>query len=55
MDGKKWTLVRALNLGPEQKLHFGFSAQSPAGEGSTTTFTEIKYKPEAVKNFWAGE
>jgi regulation of enolase protein 1 (concanavalin A-like superfamily) len=56
LDGKKWTVVRAFVLGIGDKpLQFGFSAQSPAGKGSTTTFSEIQYKPEAVKNLWAGE
>lgn len=55
-DGKKWTVIRALNLGPaDQKLYFGFSAQSPVGKGSSTVFSEIRYKPEAVKNLWVGE
>ena len=53
-DGKKWTLTRALNLGPERPLQFGFSAQSPTGSGSTVTFSDIHYKPEALK-FWSGE
>ena len=53
-DGKKWKLTRALNLGPERPLQFGFSAQSPRGSGSTVTFSDIHYKPEALK-FWSGE
>lgn len=53
-DGQKWKLTRALNLGPEQPLQFGFSAQSPSGKGSTVTFSEIHYKPEALR-FWTGD
>lgn len=53
-DGKKWQLTRALNLGPERRLQFGFSAQSPTGNGSTVTFSEIHYKPEALKP-WSGD
>jgi uncharacterized protein len=53
-DGKKWNLTRAFNLGPERLLQFGFSAQSPMGAGSTVTFSEIQYKPEALKP-WTGE
>lgn len=53
-DGKKWKLTRALNLGPERPLQFGFSAQSPTGTGSTVIFSEIHYKPEALE-FWSGE
>jgi uncharacterized protein len=55
-DAKKWTVVRALSLGPaSQPLQIGFSAQSPVGSGSTTTFTDVHYKPTAVANLWAGE
>ncbi len=53
---RKWTVVRAFSLGAAgQPLQIGFSAQSPVGSGSTTTFTDIQYKPTAVANFWAGE
>jgi uncharacterized protein len=48
-DGKKWNVTRAFNLGPEQSLQFGFSAQSPRGVGSTVTFSDIRYKPDALK------
>jgi len=53
-DGQRWKLARALKLGPEQPLHFGLSAQSPNGAGSTATFSEIHFKPEALK-FWTGD
>ena len=52
-DGQRWKLARALKLGPEKPLYFGFSAQSPTGGGSTATFSEIHFKPEALK-FWTG-
>jgi hypothetical protein len=48
-DGEKWNVTRAFNLGPEQPLQFGFSAQSPTGGGATATFSNIHYKPEALK------
>lgn len=53
-DGKKWQLARVFNLGPDRPWRFGFSAQSPVGEGERTTFSEIRYKPEALK-FWSAE
>jgi len=53
-DGKRWNLTRAFNLGPEQQLQFGFSAQSPRGDCATATFSEIHYKPEALKP-WTGQ
>jgi len=54
VDGKHWTLTRAFNLGPEKPLQFGFSAQSPRGTGATATFSEIQFKPEALKP-WSAE
>ncbi len=53
-DGKTWNVTRAFNLGPEQQLQFGFSAQSPTGSGATATFSDIHYKPEALKP-WSGQ
>lgn len=53
-DGKNWKLTRALNLGQKTPLRFGFSGQSPTGSGSTVTFSEIHYKPEALE-FWSGK
>lgn len=53
-DGKKWNVTRAFSLGSEQSLQFGFSAQSPRGTGATATFSDIRYKPEALKP-WSAE
>lgn len=53
-DGKTWNVTRAFNLGPESPLQFGFSAQSPRGSGATVTFSEIRYKAEAL-NPWSGK
>jgi hypothetical protein len=54
VDGKHWSLTRALNLGPEQNLQFGFSSQSPTGGGSTATFSDIHYKAERLRD-WSGD
>lgn len=48
-DGKKWNVTRAFSLGPEQTLYFGFSAQSPNGAGTTVRFSEMEFKPVALK------
>lgn len=53
-DGKKWNVTRVFVLGSGQPLQFGFSAQSPTGDGSTATFSEIHFKPEALKP-WTGK
>jgi uncharacterized protein len=52
-DGKNWNLTRAFNLGSEGALYFGFSAQSPTGTGATAVFSDIHYKPDALKP-WTG-
>ncbi len=53
-DGKHWNVTRAFTLGPERPLQFGFTAQSPRGNGATATFSEIRYKPVAL-NPWSAE
>ncbi len=52
-DGKTWNVTRAFNLGSDRPLQFGFSAQSPKGAGSTVTFSEIRYKAEALSPWTA--
>jgi regulation of enolase protein 1 (concanavalin A-like superfamily) len=57
-DAKKWNIIRAFNLGPEQELknlQIGFSSQSPRGAGTTAIFSDITYKPEPVANLFVGE
>jgi regulation of enolase protein 1 (concanavalin A-like superfamily) len=48
-DGATWQLVRyfALGHGPHQ-LAAGFLAQSPTGDGSTTSFEQVTYTPERL-------
>jgi len=53
-DGKKWNVTRAFNLGQDKPMQFGFSSQSPTGDGATAAFSEIRYKAEALKP-WSGE
>jgi hypothetical protein len=53
-DGKKWNVTRAFSLGPDKPMQFGFSSQSPTGSGATATFSDIRYKAEALKP-WSGE
>lgn len=54
-DGHAWKLVRAFTLGDAPKLRVGFSSQSPVGDGATSVFSDISYRPESVKDFLAGE
>ena len=54
-EGSSWKLVRAFTLGPAPELRVGLGSQSPVGKGSTTVFSDISYKPVAVKDFLAGQ
>lgn len=53
-DGKKWTVTRAFSLGPDKPMQFGFSSQSPHGNGVTATFSDIRYKAVAL-NPWSAD
>jgi regulation of enolase protein 1 (concanavalin A-like superfamily) len=44
-DGLNWHLVRSFSLGDTPNLRIGFSSQSPAGEGCTSVFSQIDYRP----------
>ncbi len=54
-DGKKWTILRTFRYRRPQGLRIGFYAQSPKGEGMDMHVTDVQYRPEAFKNFYAGE
>jgi hypothetical protein len=54
-DLKQWNVTRAFHLASEKPLQFGFSSQSPTGAGTTASFSEIRYKPETLKPWTAGE
>jgi len=59
-DAKAWHIVRAFTLGGASSGHAagmqaGFSSQSPTGKGHRTIFSEIRYRPEAPRNWWQGE
>ncbi|KYF47813.1 hypothetical protein BE08_44410 [Sorangium cellulosum] len=44
-DGATWQLVRSFSLGITMELSVGFSAQSPAGDGCTAVFDDIRFTP----------
>ncbi len=53
--GKEWYLVRVLNFKFNGPIRIGFLAQSPEGKTNKVSFTNIKYQPVPVKDFWKGE
>lgn len=55
LDGSYWNLVRYFTLGELTNLRVGFSAQSPTGQGSQATFSQILYREGAVGDFRNGE
>jgi regulation of enolase protein 1 (concanavalin A-like superfamily) len=54
-DGRSWKMVRSFTLGEAPDLRVGFGSQSPVGGGATAVFSEISYKPEPIKDFFAGQ
>jgi uncharacterized protein len=54
-DGKNWKITRAFALGTDKPLQFGLSAQSPTGSGATAVFSEIHFRPVALKPWSGGE
>ena len=60
-DGSYWHLVRHFTLHAGMAyaaaggLQVGFVSQSPTGRHCTATFSEIHYRPEAVKQIRSGE
>jgi regulation of enolase protein 1 (concanavalin A-like superfamily) len=54
-DGRSWQMVRAFRLGSTKDLRAGFLAQSPVGEGSTVSFSDIRYAATRVADIFKGE
>jgi len=43
-NDKEWFPIRMFSLSKTDNLKIGFSVQSPVGDGSTATFSNIEYK-----------
>jgi uncharacterized protein len=54
-DGESWRLVRHFALSPVDEVAVGFLAQSPEGDGCTTTFDSIRYRRERLSDIRSGE
>ncbi len=54
-DGRFWHMVRYFSLGRLSYPKVGLASQSPTGEKCTATFTEITYRPGALKDRRNGE
>ena len=53
-DGSSWKILRSFSLGPTAEVRIGFSSQSPAGEGLTSAFSDIKYSEKRIANIYTG-
>ncbi|WP_437300982.1 DUF1349 domain-containing protein [Sorangium sp. So ce426] len=54
-DGTTWRLVRSFSLGSTAELAVGFSAQSPAGDGCTAVFDDIRFAPRRLGDLRSGD
>jgi regulation of enolase protein 1 (concanavalin A-like superfamily) len=54
-DGHFWHMVRFFSLGRLSYPKVGFSSQSPTGKKCTAIFSDIIYRPGALKNRRNGE
>jgi uncharacterized protein len=55
LDGKKWAYIRYFRFPAKGPLKVGFASQSPAGEQATAVFSNVRYSPRKVADFWTGE
>ncbi len=54
-DGAGWKMVRKFTFGAVEGLKAGFAVQSPAGQGTTASFSGIEYRVGSVRDFAAAE
>lgn len=54
-DGVYWHFVRYFDLGVQENVRLGFSAQSPMGSGSAATFSHIVFQPRTLNDLRNGE
>ncbi len=54
LDGHYWHLVRYFTLGKLQLPQFGFSCQSPTGNGCSAVFADIHYQPRKLSDLRNG-
>ncbi|WP_437932284.1 DUF1349 domain-containing protein [Sorangium sp. So ce291] len=54
-DGTTWRVIRSFSLGIATELGVGFSAQSPAGDGCTAVFDDIRFTPRRLGDLRSGD
>lgn len=54
-DGAFWHFVRYFNLGVQENVRVGFSAQAPTGQGCRVEFGEIEYQARTLADLRSGE
>jgi regulation of enolase protein 1 (concanavalin A-like superfamily) len=53
-DGVRWELIRHFSLGDGADPEVGFLAQSPRGEGSAATFSDIRFGTQRLEDIRSG-
>jgi uncharacterized protein len=53
-NGTDWSYTRSFGM-KEGPIKVGFIAQSPLSEKVTVSFSDVKFRPTAFKDFWQGE
>jgi uncharacterized protein len=54
-NGKRWFLVRHLQLNTNNPIRIGFLSQSPTGKYNKVTFSNIYYSSKKIKDPYLGE
>lgn len=54
-DGADWRMVRTFGVPPGASVSVGFSAQSPVGPSFSATYSDIRFRALAFKDYWQGE
>lgn len=55
LDGAYWHFVRYFDLGVQEKVRVGFSAQSPTGQGCAVSFSLVAYHARSLSDLRNGE
>lgn len=55
LDGRKWFLVRHLQIDATGGWKVGFLAQSPTGSSCTVKFSDIRYESRKIKDPYVGD
>jgi regulation of enolase protein 1 (concanavalin A-like superfamily) len=55
LDGRRWEFIRHFALDAGETVELGFEAQSPAGEGCTARFEELRFSDQRLGDLRSGD